>query len=78
MISEPASISKLEDNLIDLQSQLAFQEDTVQTLNKVVIEQQGQIERLNEMLTLLKQQVDQAQFDAESGSQLVDEKPPHY
>lgn len=78
MVSEPALITKLEDKLIDLQSQLAFQEDTVQTLNEVVTEQQGQIERLNEMMVLLKHQFEQSQFDSGVDNSAVEERPPHY
>lgn len=78
MVSELTPNTKLEDKLIDLQSQLAFQEDTVQALNEVVTEQQGQIERLNEMMMLLKHQFEQSQFDAGVDNSLVEERPPHY
>lgn len=77
-MSDSAQISKLEGKLVDLQSQLAFQEDTVQTLNDIVTQQQGQIERLNEMLVLLKNQFEQTQFDSGDGQTVIQERPPHY
>lgn len=68
--------TQLEGRLVELQSQLAFQEDTVCTLNKIVTEQQGQIERLNEMLNVLKSQIESGGYDA--GATNRQEKPPHY
>ena len=78
MVIESAQITKLEDKMIDLQSQLAFQEDTVQALNEIVTQQQGQIERLNEMMLLLKHQLDQPQFEPGAGVSPAEERPPHY
>ena len=71
-----ATDDDIRDQLVDLQSQLTFQEDTIHTLNNVVTEQQQQIERLNEMLNQLKLQVETA-ADSEPGQTLI-EKPPHY
>ena len=71
-----ADEQELRSQLYDLQSQLAFQEDTIHTLNNIVTKQQQQIEHLNEMLTQLKAQVE-ATGDNRPG-QLVNEKPPHY
>jgi SlyX protein len=64
------------EQLYDLQSQLAFQEDTIQALNSVVIEQQQQIGRLNEMINQLKSQME-ATVDSEPGH-TTNERPPHY
>ena len=66
----------LRNQVYELQSQLAFQEDTIHALNAIVTQQQQQIERLNEMLTQLKSQVEAAN-DSRPG-QVIDEKPPHY
>lgn len=66
----------VREQLVDLQSQLTFQEDTILTLNGIVTEQQQQIERLNEMLNQLKSQVEAAS-DAEPDQTII-ERPPHY
>lgn len=70
------SAEQLLEQLVELQVQLAFQEDTVQALNDVVTRQQGEIDtlrlrcdqlekRLDERLTALEMSQDEA-------------PPPHY
>ena len=66
----------LKTLLIELQTQLAFQEDTVRALDSVVTQQQGQIDRLTLTCERLVRQLDQL---AESWGDAVDEEPPpHY
>lgn len=74
-----ASTEQLQQKLIDLETQLAFQEDTIAALDKVVVKQQQQIERLNEMLLGTRTRLDEfiEQSDA-VGQGVQDERPPHY
>lgn len=74
-----ASTEQLQQKLIDLETQLAFQEDTIAALDKVVVKQQQQIERLNEMLLGTRTRLDEfiEQSDA-VGKGIQDERPPHY
>jgi SlyX protein len=67
-------IDSISEQLIDLQSQVAFQEDTLQSLNEVVTRQQRQIENLHEVL---KSQKSQLEAMASEGDE-VEERPPHY
>lgn len=67
----------LEKRLVDLETKLAYQEDTIQALNKVVCEQQKQIDQLEATCRLLVDRIKQLSFAAETGK-VVDEKPPHY
>lgn len=66
----------LEDRVTDLESQLAFQDDTIQSLSDVLAAQQRVVERLQlQMTALLKRQEEMAgQFES------VEEEapPPHY
>ncbi|UZD94248.1 SlyX family protein [Pseudomonas corrugata] len=66
----------LEARVTDLETRLAFQDDTIQALNDVLVEQQRVVERLQlQMTALLKRQEEMAgQFEA------VEEEapPPHY
>lgn len=66
----------LETRINDLESRLAFQDDTVQTLNDVLVAQQRQIELLEmRLLALAKRQ----QELGESMDGAADETPPpHY
>lgn len=43
----------MEERLIELETRLAFQENTMEELNEVVTRQQQQLDRLEEQLTRL-------------------------
>jgi SlyX protein len=66
--------------MIDLQSQVAFQEDMLQELNIVVTRQQTQIDELKRECALLSQKLTELAArvpdDAVIGAE--DERPPHY
>lgn len=66
-----------EDRLVDIETRLAFQEDTLQQLNDVVYRQQGQIDRLTARAEALRAQLGEiaAKLPDEEGGE---EKPPHY
>ncbi|MFK0574093.1 SlyX family protein [Endozoicomonas sp.] len=66
----------MRDELLALQTQLSYQEDTIAQLNEVVTRQQRDIERLTEALAQLKKQFDEMpseQLDAQE-----ELPPPHY
>lgn len=47
----------LQDRVTDLESRLAFQDDTIETLNDILVTQQRAVERLQlQMTALLKRQ----------------------
>ena len=75
-------MSDLEDQMIDLQTQLAYQEDTIQKLNDVVSLQQQDIMQLKQQLTQLvteiKGSLESGQSGSASAGSLFDERPPHY
>jgi len=64
--------SKVED----LESRLAFQEDTLETLNKVVIQQQKEIEKLTTYIRVLKEKVSSVENSVSQPEN--DAPPPHY
>lgn len=66
------------DRLIEIETKLAFQEDTVQTLNAVVCRQQQQIEQLEATVKLLIERYRQLSAQADDGDKPMHEKPPHY
>jgi len=67
----------MSDDLIELQTQLAFQEQTVAELNEVMISQQKQIDLLRLEIKLLKEKLGMLEDRLESGPS-ENEKPPHY
>jgi SlyX protein len=72
------SIQKeMQERIIELETKLSYQEDLLQELNSHVITQQTQIDKLNQLCGLLKEQFNEVMSslpDAASG----DEVPPHY
>jgi len=69
-------IEKLKLQLVELQTQLAFQEDTINTLSSELLKQQNDLERLtlrfdniNEQLTSTVEQMSE---------KVGEERPPHY
>ncbi|OYQ07800.1 hypothetical protein B7L09_24440 [Pseudomonas mandelii] len=66
----------LEDRVTDLESQLAFQDDTIQSLSDVLATQQRAVERLQlQMAALLKRQEEMGgQFESSE----EEAPPPHY
>lgn len=60
----------------ELECRLTFQDDTIQSLNDVVVSQQRQIDRLQLQITALvkRQEEQQSQFGLEDNHA----PPPHY
>ena len=68
---------KLQETIMDLQTRLAFQEDSIDSLNLAVARQQSRIDLLQREILRLKEILEDvrgSQGDAGSASEL----PPHY
>lgn len=63
--------------LTELEIKLSYQEDLVQSLNQIVAGQQQQIERLEAMIRLLLERMENLS-EAPQGGRPSFEKPPHY
>lgn len=67
----------MENKIIELQSKLAFQDETINDLNEVITDQQNQLDQLREDVRLLNLRIS----SVAEASNVVDEKeppPPHY
>ena len=73
-----AEIDELKTAIADVQSQVAFQDETVAALNDALASQQQEILLLRRQLELLKQRLDEQAGEAVSATPVADEKPPHY
>lgn len=80
MVAEFDDKRDVDRQIVDLQSKLAFQEDTVQVLNEMVSEQQQDILSLKaQMRTLLGELRNILDELKDETTRLSDnEKPPHY
>lgn len=65
----------LEGRIVELESRQAFQDDTIQSLNDALIEQQKLIERLQRQVQALAKRQDEA---SQFGIAQDDAPPPHY
>ncbi len=61
--------------LVDIEIKLAHQEDMVESLNQVVI---GQSRRIDQLEAMVSQLAEHIRNNAQSGSNPVNEPPPHY
>ena len=66
-----------ENRIVELEIKIAYQEDLVEDLNRIVAEQQRQIERLELVCKQLTEHVRNLQL-SQPGEQNIDETPPHY
>ena len=72
-------MNELQEQLIELQTRVAFQEDTLNQLNQVVAKQDQEILTLQQQLRLLAKRLEDALFVEEQGTaQPADDRPPHY
>jgi SlyX protein len=69
-------IQQLQAQLVELQTQVAFQEETIGELNAALGQQQQDISELQRHWDLLRQQHVELQTRVPAAP--VDEKPPHY
>jgi SlyX protein len=74
-----SEVDRLKEQVEELQSQMAFQEDTVQTLNEAIAHQQQEMLTMRRQLELLKQrQEEQSAAPDGDAPGILDERPPHY
>lgn len=69
----------LEDELVELQTRIAFQEDTINQLNQVITKQDADIIQLQQQIRLLAKRIDElALAQVGGGEEITNERPPHY
>ena len=75
-----ADIDTLKQQMMELQSQLAFQENTMGSLDAALALQQQEILVLRRQVQLLRarQQEQESNNEAGMANAPLDEKPPHY
>jgi len=67
----------MENKIIDLQSKLAFQDETITELNEVITDQQNQLDQLREEIRLLALRITSV-AESSSVSEEKEPPPPHY
>lgn len=73
------SIEKLQQEIDDLQSRVAYQEDMLQSLNSTIADQDKVIHLLAEKLKRWETRLDEVAYSVESEAGKASEPPPpHY
>lgn len=72
------SQEELNQQIIDLQGRVSFQEDLLQSLNETVAEQDKAIQSLRSQLQRWESRLDDMSYSMESASGAASEVPPHY
>jgi SlyX protein len=67
-----------DERIIELEIKTAYQDDLLQTLNKIVSRQQLQIDRLEATCTLLNERIKSLSAESGGNAENVEEVPPHY
>ncbi len=69
----------IEEEIIELQTRVAFQEDTINQLNLVVSQQDSEIMLMKEQLRQLLARFQELQNQqVGTGVEITNERPPHY
>ncbi|MGH1461336.1 MAG: SlyX family protein [Neptuniibacter sp.] len=69
---------KDQERITELESRVAFQEETLDTLNDAVSKQELEIERLTRMIKVISQQLKSLRLDNPSSAPDDEPPPPHY
>ena len=70
-----SDLHALSERIDLLESRLAFQDDTIETLNKTVTEQWAKIDMLTRQLVALRERLQDAESQV---PRPANEPPPHY
>lgn len=73
-------MSDFEEQLIDVQTRVAYQEDTLAQLNDVITKQDAEIVQLKQQIRLLALRLDELMRNPLQGddADITNERPPHY
>ena len=71
-------MNNTQDQIIELETKIAFIEQSVDDLNDVIIAQQKMLDSLQAKITQLNSKLDQESQFWSQNSNPIDEKPPHY
>jgi SlyX protein len=69
---------QLQAQVVELQTQLAFQEEAISELNQALILQQAQLVQLQEQWDVLRQQYTQQLQEQTPATAAIEPPPPHY
>lgn len=78
MTPERRNIKMSEERLVELETQITFQDQTIKDLSDVIYKQQQELERLATLCAALERQSKELAESDQGGDAPANEKPPHY
>ncbi len=72
------TLEQLQNDIIELQTRLQFQEDTIHKLDSELIVQNHSIDKLLQRINGLEGQLEQMRDEQASARKDADDRPPHY
>ena len=70
-------MNELEDKIIEIETKLAFAEESIEQLNDVIVSQQKMLDKLTRQIQLLDKKIDDESQNWQQTNP-TDETPPHY
>ncbi len=67
-----------EERLVEIETRIAFQEQTIKDLSDVIYKQQQEIDRLGAICAALEKQSKELAESNQGGGAPANEQPPHY
>ncbi|HIF18116.1 MAG TPA: SlyX family protein [Cycloclasticus sp.] len=68
----------MENRITELEIKVAYQEDTIQQLDRVICQQQDQMDLLKKQIRQLLENTHEPNESTGDLQSIVDETPPHY
>ena len=68
----------IEERLVELETQLTFQDQTIKDLSDVIYKQQQELERLATLCAALERQSKELAESDQRSDAPANERPPHY
>lgn len=72
------SIKQLQQDVQNLESRNAFQDDVIEQLNNEITVHQQQLSEIKEQLKLMAARIKENQFASQDGKVEIEPPPPHY
>ena len=70
-------MNELEDKIIEIETKLAFAEESIEQLNDVIVSQQKMLDKVTKQIQLLDKKIEDESQNWQQTNP-IDETPPHY
>lgn len=71
-------MNEINEKIIEIETKMAFQEETIEQLNDVIINQQKTLDTLKQQVIQLNTKIKEESQQWQSDNNPADETPPHY